>query len=281
MPACQLILIEGVPGSGMTTLASAVRDLLAADGVPTRLVLEGDPEHPADFEMVAHYPRSAFNDLLTRHPEAGAALTTHGEIIGDDCFVPYRRIALTDGRALPDELFAELAAHDVYETQSPATYCRLALERWARFAEAARVAPEVVILESCFLQNPLTVLLAKHNVEPAFATEHLKRLAAAVAPLMPLLVYLWQTDTRATLEQVARERPTEWLDYVIGYVTGQAWGRATGARGFDGMVAFYEMRKALELQTLPELGIAGLAVENADKSAGLTAVAEYLAERGR
>ena len=82
---------------------------------------------------------------------------------------------------------------------------------------------------------------------------HLQRLAATVHPLDPLLVYLWQPDTRATLKRAAAVRPTEWLDFVIGYVTGQAWGSAAGQAGFDGMVAFYEMRKAIELAALPDL----------------------------
>lgn len=280
MRRSRLILIEGVPGSGKTTLARDVRDLLARDGVATRLVLEGDLTHPADFEMVAHYDRADFAALLDRYPSARATLTTRVEIVGDDCFVPYRLIASQASLALPEDLLTELAAHDVYETPSPDTYRRLARERWARFVAAVDRAPEVVILESCFLQNPLTVLLAKHNVAAEAATRHLRDLAGIVRPLAPVLVYLWQTDTRATLERAARERPAEWLNFVIGYVTSQAWGRATGACGFDGMVAFYEMRKAIELAALPQLGLTTLTVDNVDQSTGLAAVAAHLAERG-
>lgn len=278
MRRSRLILIEGVPGSGKTTLARDVRDLLARDGVATRLVLEGDLTHPADFEMVAHYRRANFDALLDRHPAARRTLQARVEVVGDDCFVPYRLIASQHPQALGDDLLAELAAHDVYETPTPHTYCRLARERWARFVAVARRAPEIVILESCFLQNPLTVLLAKHNLEPEAATRHLRDLAAIVHPLTPVLVYLWQNDTRATLERAARERPAEWLNFVIGYVTGQAWGRATGLGGFDGMVAFYEMRKMVELAALPQLGLTTLSVDNVDQSAGLAAVAAHLAE---
>lgn len=272
----KLILIEGVPGSGKTTLAGDVRAVLKMRGVPTRLVLEGDLEHPADFEMVAHYSAADFESLLNQYPESRATLEAGVEALGDDRFVPYRRLAQQAASALSSGLMDELARHDVYETPLPSTYCRLALERWARFVESANAAPEVVILESCFLQNPLTVLLAKHNVAPEAATAHLRHLAATVAPLDPLLIYLWQPNTRATLEHVARERPTDWLTFVIGYVTGQAWGQSTGAHGFGGMVAFYEMRKALELAALPELGIQTLAIENTDRAVSLPAVAAHL-----
>jgi len=42
------------------------------------------------------------------------------------------------------------------------------------------------------------------------------------------------------------------------------------------MVAFYEMRKALELDALPLLGITTLAVENSDQTAALPAVLAHL-----
>ncbi len=274
MRRCNLILIEGVPGSGKTTLAAAIAGQLTAAGVPTRLVLEGDLNHPADYEMVAHYNALDFADLLRRFPEASGVLARHVEIQGDDRFVAYRRLA-QQGAGLDDAVLAELAQHDVYETPSPETYGRLAIQRWERFVAEVQGGP-VVILESCFLQNPLTVLLAKHNLAPAPAVAHLQRLAAAVRPLDPLLVYLWQPDTRATLEHAAAERPADWLNFVIGYVTGQAWGRATGQAGFDGMVAFYEMRKTLELDALPRLGIPTLAVENSDQTAALPAVLAHL-----
>ena len=215
-------------------------------------------------------------DLLRRFPEASDVLARHVEAHGDDRFIAYRRLA-QQGAGLDDAVLTELAQHDVYETPSPETYGRLALERWERFVAEAQRGP-IVILESCFLQNPLTVLLAKHNLAPAPAVAHLQRLATAVRPLDPLLVYLWQPDTRATLEHAAAERPTDWLNFVIGYVTGQAWGRATGQAGFDGMVAFYEMRKMLELDALPRLGIPTLAIKNDDKTIALPAILAYLME---
>ncbi len=272
----RLILIEGVPGSGKTTLAGDVQRLLATRGVPVRLVIEGDLNHPADYEMVAHYTAQDFEGLLTRYPEERAVLETGVEVIGDDRFIPFRLLEQRASPPLSVGLLDELARHDVYETPLPATYCRLAIDRWARFVAKAQAAPEVVILESCFLQNPLTVLLAKHNVAPEEAAEHLRRLAETVAPLDPLLIYLWQPDTRATLEHAARERPADWLNFVVGYVTRQAWGQANGVRGFDGMVAFYEMRKALELYVLPDLGIDTLDVNNTDKAAALPIVAARL-----
>jgi len=64
----RLIVLEGVAGSGKSTLARFVGDLLAARGAPHRVVLEGDLDHPADYESIAWLPEPAFADLLDRHP---------------------------------------------------------------------------------------------------------------------------------------------------------------------------------------------------------------------
>jgi DNA polymerase III delta prime subunit len=46
----RLYIFEGVPGSGKTTSAKWLKSRL---GEIAKLFLEGDPEHPADYESVA------------------------------------------------------------------------------------------------------------------------------------------------------------------------------------------------------------------------------------
>jgi hypothetical protein len=255
----KLILVEGMPGSGKTTLAAAIKAFLADRGIPNRLFCEGDLNHPADFESVAHFTRSEFAAFLAQHSSYRLFLEQHVALQGDDCFLSYRQMKWRD---IPDELIAALAAHDVYETPQAETYCRLARERWQAFVAATQQVDEISIFECCFLQNPLTVLLGKHNVAVPDAVEHIRAVAATVQPLRPILVYLWQQDARATLERVVGERPQEWKDFVIDYFTQQGWGKATRASGFEGVIAFYEMRKRIELDLLRQLDITQLLVDN-------------------
>lgn len=262
MSKCKLIIVEGVPGSGKTTLAAFVKDLLDERGISNRLYCEGNLDHPADFEAVAHFNRSDYESFLSRYASHQQILAQNVMMSGDDCFLGYRKLKLEDGQTPPDELIAELAKHDVYETPLASDYCRLAAKRWQEFVERAVVAEEVSIFECCFLQNPLTVLLGKHNVAAPDALRHIQRIAKAIKPLQPIVIYLWQQDTRMALEHIAGERPQEWKDFLIAYFTQQEWGKATGANGFEGVIAFYDMRKTIELDLLRQLDITKLLVDN-------------------
>jgi thymidylate kinase len=49
----KLIVVEGIPGSGKTTTANFIKELLDERNISNQLFLEGDLNHPADFESVA------------------------------------------------------------------------------------------------------------------------------------------------------------------------------------------------------------------------------------
>jgi len=82
---------------------------------------------------------------------------------------------------------------------------------------------------------------------------HILETAEIVRHLDPILIYLHPGEAGETLRRVAQVRPQEWLDFVIAYHTQQGHGKAQGWHGFDGMVKFYEMRQAIELDLLPRL----------------------------
>jgi hypothetical protein len=281
MNKCKLIIIEGVPGSGKTTLAAFVKDLLDGKDILNRLYCEGDLDHPADFEAVAHFTRSDYESFLSHHASYRQLLEQNVTINGDDCFLGYHKLKLGDGQILPDALITELAKHDVYETPLAGNYCRLAAKRWQEFAERAARTEEISIFECCFLQNPLTVLLGKHNVAVPDALKHIQAVTATIQPLQPILIYLWQADTRATLDRVSRGRPQEWKEFLIAYFTQQGWGKATRVNGFEGVIAFYEMRKRIELDLLRQLDITKLLVENTsyDWVENQRAIAAFLSDR--
>ena len=67
---------------------------------------------------------------------------------------------------------------------------------------------------------------------------------------------------RAALEHVYAERPKEWSDFVIWYLTGQEYGKAHNLSGYEGVIQFYEMRQKLEVEMLRGLPIQQLVIEH-------------------
>jgi hypothetical protein len=248
----KLILVEGIPGSGKTTAAQLIQAWLAGRGSPTKLYLEGNWDHPADFESVACLDEAQFAALLAQFPADQPVLERHAVVKGEQRFFSYRKMEQEAGASVPAELIQALARYEIYELPL-ARHLHLLLERWQEFAGQAVVGQDIYIFECCFLQNPLTMLLGRNNAPLEMAQEHILKLAEIIRPLDPLLIYLDPGNVDETLRRVARTRPPEWLDFVIEYHTQQGHGKAQGWQGFDGTVRFYEMRHAIELDLLPRL----------------------------
>jgi tRNA uridine 5-carbamoylmethylation protein Kti12 len=63
----RLILVEGIPGSGKTSTANFIQKWLDEHGFANRLFLEGDLDHPADYESVAYFSRPEYAQFLIDH----------------------------------------------------------------------------------------------------------------------------------------------------------------------------------------------------------------------
>jgi hypothetical protein len=278
MPTTRLILVEGIPGAGKTTTAQFVCDWLTHHGREPALFLEGDWDHPADYESVACLDEGEYAALRAAHPAQADLLARYARHSRGEWFFSYRRMAQELGDALPAALLAALARYEIYDLPAE-RHCRLLLQSWRDFAARAAGEERVYVFECCFLQNPITTLLARHNLPLEAVRAHVRALAEIVAPLQPRLTYLAQTDVRATLEGIRRERSPEWADYVAEYLTGQEYGRAHGLSGFDGVIAFYAMRQTFELELLKALPLASAVVaDDTDWEARYRALEAFLEE---
>ena len=264
MPGTRLILVEGVPGSGKTTTAQLVYAWLKQHSFMPRLYLEGNLDHPADYESVACLTYPEYAQLVENYPAHRSFLDQHATLLRGEYFLPYGKLANQFGGVggLPAGLIDELARYEIYDLPVE-KHRRVAAQRWQDFTTWALAGDSTFIFECCFLQNPLTVLLAKHNQDVTEAEGHIQRLAEIIRPLDPLLIYLDPPDIRATLEKAAQNRPKAWLEYVTGYINGQAWGAAHGQSGFDGMLHFYEMRRQVEKDLFARLPLRKLWLDQA------------------
>lgn len=63
----KLILIEGIPGFGKTTTAQLVHEILMDTNIKTQRYLEGNLDHPADYDGVACFKKEEYDELLNTH----------------------------------------------------------------------------------------------------------------------------------------------------------------------------------------------------------------------
>lgn len=97
----QLIIIEGLPGSGKSTVAQLVSEILADKGVEAQMFQEGNLEHPADYDGVSFYKQDEFNQLLSDHEWFKEILESRAVKHGSNFLIPYRKIKNEYGSDFP------------------------------------------------------------------------------------------------------------------------------------------------------------------------------------
>ncbi|WP_342562181.1 hypothetical protein NST84_21475 [Paenibacillus sp. FSL R7-0345] len=260
-PAPKLILIEGLPGSGKTTTATLVQELLAEKNISARLFLEGNLEHPADYDGVSCFGEHEFAELLVTFYKYRDFLNDH--IIRKDgrCFLEYRKLQQKVGPEFPDELLNAIFQKDIYELPLEDNR-KLITDKWREFTAEAADGQDTYLFDCCFIQNPVTVGMVKYGADKETVTSYVTELAAITEPLRPLLIYVEQKDLDYSFEKAVRERPLEWSQGFIEYYTNQGYGARRQYSGLEGTLQVLKARKELEEEIYSGLTLAKHKVDN-------------------
>lgn len=234
----RLIIVEGLPCSGKSTVSKYIADRAGAVFYD-----EGSGEHPADYEFHAYLSErdlgtfSAGEQALIRQQ----ATPTHGGYI-----VP---IGAFSG-AMCDRLI-QYKIYDFlpWETERP-----LMLGKWEEFVKSADKNKRYVF-NCVLLQNPMCETMMRFGSDRQVSFEHIKSICDIIRPMEPFVVYLKMSNIRAAIEKALPERGNDWLDGVINYHCGGAYGKANHLSGFDGYIAALEERQRRETEILTALGI--------------------------
>jgi len=244
----RLFIVEGLPGSGKTTTAEALTHLLQEQQPDTHLHIEGDLNHPADYESVAYLTLSEWVNFQNKYASLDVLRFT--EVFNDYVLISYRQ--WKSEQDVPEAALTFLQARDIYELPFE-LHQSLIFKKWEEFVAQALTTDTTYVFECCFLQNPLTMGLIKYDLPEAALRAYIERLVAIIAPLQPVLVYVDQPDVERSFRKALKERPTEWADGFVSYYTEQAYGVNHSLSGVEGTIAILRGRKALEHQLLKTL----------------------------
>lgn len=257
----KLILIEGLPGSGKSTTAQRVHEILTERNLKARLFLEGNLDHPADYDGVACLDEVEYDDLLSAYEEFRDLLSPYTWNQGNSYFVEYRKLINEHGSSIPNEMLDTLVKHDVYELPLDRNR-ELITAKWKQFAESALNGADLYIFDCCFIQNPVTMGMIKHDAAKEDVTSYVIELAAIVEVLNPLLIYVDQNDLDYSFGKAVEERPREWSDGFIDYYTKQGFGKKQGYTGLEGTLKVLKARRGLEERIFNGLNMAKTKVNN-------------------
>jgi adenylate kinase family enzyme len=258
----KLIIIEGLPGSGKSTTAELTRDILQENQISTQLFLEGNLDHPADYQTVSYFSAEEFASLIEQYVNYRNLLIKHAEAKNAGFIIPRFKLRQDLGEVkLPEALQKQLWKHDIYELPME-KHIELITAKWQKFCEQAMKGEDTYIFECCFIQNPVTIGMIKYGASDELVIEYVSRLADIIQPLNPTLIYVEQNDLRKSFEKAVQERPKEWSTGFIDYYNNQGYGKEHGAEGQEGTLAVLEARSVLESKIFDALNIQKFKVDN-------------------
>ena len=257
----KLIIIEGLPGSGKSTIAQLVHDILTEFGEETQVILEGNLDHPADYDGVANYKKDEFNILLSENEKFKGLINDRVIKQGNDYFIPYRKMKKEYGAAFPDELLNTIFKKDIYELPLDQN-SELIIDKWKKFNEDALHHDTTYIFECNFIQNPVTIGMVKNNSSKETVINYVLQLEDIVKGLNPLLIYIDQKDLKFVFNKAIRERSKEWSEGFIEYYTNQGYGKANNFHGIEGTIQVLEARKKFEMEIFKMLKIEKKKIDN-------------------
>ncbi|WP_318627783.1 hypothetical protein [Paenibacillus polymyxa] len=260
----KLVIVEGIPGSGKSTLSRYIHDMSNTHQIESELFLEGNLRHPADYESVACMPNEELDRLRSIYSEVFQYIDPFVSLNGNDSLIAYALAQQSAQNKIPSSLYEEIQRYEIYDGVPVEKYCELMIQRWKSFVKDQREKEKLIILECCFLQNPGCALLARHDAGNDRFVRHVLQIAEQIQELNPILFYLKQPDVRETIERVKTMRSQEWLDFAIWYHTEQDYGKKKGLHGYEGYIQFLEHRRELELQIIEQLPFQSFVMDNSD-----------------
>lgn len=259
--SAKLIIVEGLPGSGKSTTAQIVYDILLDKGIDVELFSEGNYNHPADYEGAAYFKERDFELLQQVHSESidmlgKIKIKYHGGYL-----IFYRKAMQEQQVHFDDKLFQDIIKNDIYELPID-IHTELIFNRWNDFVEHYINKDKVIIFECCFIQNPVTVTMIRSNSQKQVTMNYVHRLAEIIKPLEPILLYVEQGDIKKSFTKAVTERPKEWLEGFTSYYIGQGYGVHNNLTGLEGVIKVLEERAKLEQEIYNSLELNKYKIDN-------------------
>lgn len=261
--AAKLIIVEGLPGSGKSTTAQQIYDILKDKGINPELYSEGNYNHPADFDGVAYFNSEDFDILKQAYPTSIDVLNKIKIKYQNGFLIPYRKAIEEQQITFDHELFNDITKNDIYELPIE-IHKKLILSRWNDFVINYTDEDKIVIFECCFIQNPITVSMIRNNSPKEIVMSYIKSLAEIIIPLEPVLVYVEQESFPKSFNKAVAERPKEWIDGFTHYYTNQGYGLCNNLKGLNGVIEILEARIKIEREIYDSLKIIKYKIDNSE-----------------
>ncbi|SDC69944.1 hypothetical protein [Geotoga petraea] len=265
----KLILVEGLPGVGKTTISKTIKQIFHKQNIKSKLFLEGEIDQPADYESVAFFNEKEYEEIIKKHPENSEIIKKITQKNKKGYLLNYKEEIDYFIREENKNIFEKIKEKDIYELPLE-LHQELILEKWDEFSKKIKNEDEVYIIECCFIQNPITYSFIREGESEQNFLKYIKKIEDKIISSNPLLIYVEQDDYEKSFKKIVEERPTEWKNFFIDYYTNQGYGKESNKKDLKGAIEVLKKRQKIEQKILNDLKIKYKVINNTNYSISKT-----------
>jgi len=190
------IFIEGLPGTGKTTISEKLYELLIKQGIQAELLQEGD-RIPSNLYNIAGIPKYDFNKNID------FILQTENYFFVDLGNCTKEETDLLQVYNLGDAFNQNISAQE---------YAACTLEWWQHWVEN-NIKESILILDSAFLQCPINEM-AYRKASDAEIKEYIQSIAEIIRPFSPFCIYMRRKSAEISMTFAKSVKSEQWANRV-------------------------------------------------------------------
>ena len=192
----KLIFVEGLPGTGKSTLSERIHKLLVNQGIPAELLLEDNEKIPSNFCYVAGIPKCDFTNFSVDE----AVINETDNYI----FIDMRKCTEESARAL--QRYDVGDEFNEYISSQEYVYCTL---EWWRSWVVNNATESVLVLDSAFLQCPINEMIFRSSSDSEIAS-YIQAIAEIITPYNPVCIYLRRENAKIAIDFAKVAKGEHW-----------------------------------------------------------------------
>ena len=198
----KLVFVEGLPGTGKSTLSEKIFHLLTEQGISSELLLEDNEKIPSNFYDISGIPK---NDFANFRPFDAVIKKTKNYV-----FVNLKNCE--------EEAKKKLSRYDLgnefNKFISAQEYARCTLEWWRNWV-ANCLDEKVLVMDSAFMQCPINEMIFRGSNHSAVVS-YIQAIAEIIRPHHPICIYLRRENAKIAIDFAKAVKGERWATGIEG-----------------------------------------------------------------
>lgn len=237
----QLILLEGLPGSGKSTNSRRIMSNIDQLGRRVKWVHEVARPHPTLFFNEANLTFEEYYTLINRFPDIQPILDSIKKVMYQTISLDLLELEWHYIGENNEEVLKALKEYDVWNFTLH-KYMEVALEKWMFFVQDVKREEDlVVILDSSIFQYQIYSFLGK-NAPYEMLEDFIQKLFHTISDLHPALIYFYRDNVENAISYLEEVRGVEFFESIWERDHHQAYyqSRPRGAEGYREFLRDYD-----------------------------------------